>query len=265
MTLFFILVQHLCISLVLTSITWLIFLKVKNMSIIDITWGLGFFILISYDYFVLAPMFINNSYDLSFHFPILIFLVLIWSARLSLFLFITRIRNRHLDARYESIKASWKSKSSVNVLFNYWFQGVLQAILSLAFIPILFSSSTNLPLLPIFICFIGIIGEALADYQLLIFKQQDSSELICQNGLWRFSRHPNYFFDILFWAGIAYYTYLATQNIIVFVSPVLLYVIMRFVTGRISERLSLQKKGDSYKSYQKNTFMIFPKLFNRKH
>ena len=122
MTLFFVLAQHLCISLVLTSITWLMFLKVKNMSIIDITWGLGFFILISYDYFFLAPTFINNSYDLSFHFPILIFLVFIWSTRLSLFLFITRIRNRHLDARYESIKASWKSKSSVNVLFNYWFQ-----------------------------------------------------------------------------------------------------------------------------------------------
>ena len=235
------------------------------MSIIDITWGLGFFVLISYDYFFLAPTFINNSYDLSFHFPILILLLLIWSSRLSLFIFVTRIRNRHLDARYESIKASWRSKSSINVLFNYWFQGILQAILSLAFIPILFSSSTELHVLPIFICLIGIIGEALADYQLLVFKRQGSSELICQNGLWRFSRHPNYFFDILFWSGIAYYTYLCTQNSIVFFSPVLLYVIMRFVTGRISERLSLQKKGDIYKKYQKSTFMIFPRLFNWKN
>ncbi len=233
------------------------------MSIIDITWGIGFFFLILYDYIVLLPHYINAASSVTVHYPILITLIMIWSLRLSFFLFLTRLKHQHRDPRYESIQSRWKTQSSLNVLFNYWFQGFLQACLSISFIPLLFSKSHFFPFLPLLICIFGILGESLADYQLVCFKKDAKPNDICKVGLWKFSRHPNYFFDILFWAGISSYTFLCTKNIFVFACPILLYIIMRFVTGRISEQVSLEKKGNAYKVYQDSTFMIFPKLFHR--
>jgi len=107
----------------------------------------------------------------------------------------------------------------------------------------------------------AILGESIADIQLYQSKKEAKTTLY-QKGLWKFSRHPNYFFDILFWLSLSSYTFLLTKNIISFCSPILLYVIMKFITGKISEKLSLKKHGIDYSAYQKTTPMIIPiKLF----
>lgn len=264
MTILIIFLHHLFISFLLTTLTWCIYLYYRNMSIIDMTWALGFLALIIYDYAYFLPQFTPAQNQVDYIYPTLIFLICLWSLRLSSFIFFTRLKHNHLDHRYEAIKANWKEKSSLKVLFNYWFQGFLQACLSISFIPLLFTNiNTSFLIIPIVISLIGIVGEALSDYQLLMFKKTASTDTICKIGLWRFSRHPNYFFDILFWFGVSLYTFLYSKIILVFASPVLLYSIMRFITGRISENISLTTKGNSYKAYQESTPMIFPIPFLR--
>lgn len=261
MTLLVIFFHHLFLSLLLTTFTWFIYLKNRNMSIIDMTWALGFFCLILYDYLYLLPLSPYSSNQINYVYPVIILLISIWSIRLSSFIFFTRLKFNHRDTRYENIQTNWTKQSSYNVLLNYWFQGFLQASLSIAFIPLLLTHQNQfLPIIPTLLAIIAVVGESLADYQLLAFKKTSQPNAICQAGLWQFSRHPNYFFDIMFWFSISLYTFLCSENIFVFVSPVLLYIIMRFITGRITETVSLKKKGAAYQAYQNSTPMIFPKL-----
>jgi steroid 5-alpha reductase family enzyme len=257
--------HHLCIAFILIFVTWLLYLKTRNMSVIDITWAIGFSCYILYDFFYIVTAIASKHIDaLIIAYSLASITIFIWSLRLALFLYFTRIKKNHLDPRYEQIKSNWKSPSSFKVLYNYCIQGALQVCISCAFIPLAYTTAIlPLHILPLALAFIAIIGEALADFQLLKFKKTAASNAICTSGLWKFSRHPNYFFDILFWFSIALFTYVITKTIFVFLAPVLLYIIMRFLTGRISEKLSLEKKGASFKMYQESTYMIFPKFFSR--
>ena len=106
---------------------------------------------------------------------------------------------------------------------------------------------------------IGYAGTITADAQLHRFRSRpDNRGTVCQVGLWRVSRHPNYFFEILLWTGFACIGLPAPQGWLAFLSPLILLLTMRFITGPISERQSLKSKPQAYGLYQQCTSMIVP-------
>ena len=104
---------------------------------------------------------------------------------------------------------------------------------------------------------LGVLGESLADLQLNGFKAQQKGD-VCNIGLWSYSRHPNYFFDWLTWLGFTLFAIQSNRGYLALLSLLLLYMIFTRVTGPLTERGSVQSRGQKYINYQNQTSMFFP-------
>ena len=107
---------------------------------------------------------------------------------------------------------------------------------------------------------ISILGEAIADRQLAVFKHQHHhTSLVCQQGLWKYSRHPNYFFEMLIWMSF----YLVASGLphgwMTFYVPATMIFLLIKVTGiPPAEASSLRSKGKAYLHYQQTTSVLIP-------
>jgi len=106
---------------------------------------------------------------------------------------------------------------------------------------------------------LSLAGETIADMQLYYFKKSKQKD-VCRLGLWRVSRHPNYFFEWLIWVSLAIFSYGFSHHFLAWVSPVTIFVVMRYMTGPYTEKLSLCKRGSSFKTYQDEVPMFFPSI-----
>lgn len=148
-------------------------------------------------------------------------------------------------------------------------QAVLQAVVSLPFIFIAMDSFdsirvTEYAALALFV--VAITGETIADQQLEEFKKNapKESKEVCKVGLWRYSRHPNYFFEWLIWCAWALMACASPFGLWALSSPAIMLVMLLVFSGvKISEEVSLKSRGDAYRQYQKETSPFvpwFPKL-----
>ncbi len=242
------------VVLILMFIAWFCYLMSGNASVIDLFWPLGFLLL-----FVVYAL-LGGCQSL----PRVIVLIIgaVWGFRLFFYLLFTRVIKGHHDPRYSELSREWKIKKSLGFLANYCFQGLLLLVISTPFL-VMFSSEMHQGWL--FYCgsvlaVLSIINEAVADAQLSSFKAaaSDSQEQVCNIGLWRYSRHPNYFFDWLFWVGVTLISLPGQFGWLSIISPLLLLFIFLGLTINITEQHSLIKKREAYSLYQRTTPKFFP-------
>ena len=107
---------------------------------------------------------------------------------------------------------------------------------------------------------IALIGESLADKQLERFKADKSNAgKVCTEGLWKYSRHTNYFFEWMMWVGLFTYSTASPFGWLAVISPVLMFYFLWHVTGiAATEEQSLRSKGEAYRQYQQTTSAFFP-------
>lgn len=231
-------------------LSFFIYQRIKKEVLADIAWAIGIALQGS-----LYFMFFEHSLEKVW----LLSLLWLWSLRLAGFLYWNRIRLPWQDKRYEKIIENSKYPTAKTIGMNYQIQAFLQWIMGLAWFFVMQNPSIQSYMLVmtsmLFILGLGI--ETLADEQLKKFKKHPVGP-VCQQGLWRYSRHPNYLGEILIWISFA----LNSDSLLAIVSPLGLYLIMRFITGPLTEQASMEHKGKSYLDYQQSTPMIFPyKLF----
>ncbi len=220
---------------------WIIFTFKKNAVIADVAWGLG----------IMGAALYHQALHPSYP---LIFALVLWASRLSGFIFWTRLKPNLQDVRYEHLKKSSPHSSNLHFLINCQFQGFLQGVIA---IPFLFTKANALlTVLGMTIFSMGFLLESIADFQLQAFKKNHQHQ-VCNVGLWQYSRHPNYFGELLIWFGFAL---CFSSNLFAFLSPITLYLIMTRITGPFTEEMSLRSKGKAYRVYQKQTSMIVPNL-----
>lgn len=105
----------------------------------------------------------------------------------------------------------------------------------------------------------GLVGEALADWQLDQFKKNQPSDQVCDQGLWKYSRHPNYFFEWVIWVGYGLMAISAPYGWLGLISPILMLMLLVKVSGiPLAEAQALKTKGDAYRDYQARTSSFFP-------
>lgn len=228
---------------------WVISMHYKNPSIVDLSWPIG--LMVSGLIYIWAQNITQLTYLVS------IFLIA-WALRLAFYLWYTRIRVGTVDKRYEKISADWKLKS-LGFLLNFQLQGLLIYIIAIVFLftgARYYAGLTWLDLLACVMILIGFMGEASADYQLEMCKK--GNKKICNIGLWRYSRHPNYFFDWLTWCGFTLFSIQYPYGLIAIISPLTLYIIFTRVTGPLTEKGSIESRGKAYLDYQRHTNMFFP-------
>ncbi|MEY2864796.1 MAG: DUF1295 domain-containing protein [Candidatus Methylopumilus sp.] len=233
---------------------WLLSLKKNNVTHVDIMWSLFFVLNTLYFYTVFTP---------SLRSTLILFLVLLWGLRLSVYL---TIRNwgKSEDVRYLKIRQNNEPNfryKSAYIIFG--FQSILAWIVgSILFIAIKNDHPlTWLDNLGLLITLCGIIYESIADYQLMQFKNDIKNRgKLLQSGLWKLSRHPNYFGEILVWWGF-FITTLVTGIHFNLIAPLLMtFLILRF-SGVTLLEANLIKKFNGYDDYQKKVNTIIPRFW----
>jgi steroid 5-alpha reductase family enzyme len=235
---------------------WLVSLKKNNVTHVDIMWSL---------FFVLNTLYFFTAFTPSLRTALILFLVLLWGLRLSVYL---AIRNwgKPEDARYLKIRQNNEPNfrfKSIYIIFG--FQSILAWIVG----SILFIATKNdhpltwLDYLGILVTLFGIIYESIADYQLIQFKNDIKNRgKLLQSGLWKLSRHPNYFGEILVWWGF-FITTLVTGIHFNLIAPLLMtFLILRF-SGVTLLEANLNKKFNDYDDYQKKVNTIIPRFWKK--
>jgi steroid 5-alpha reductase family enzyme len=107
---------------------------------------------------------------------------------------------------------------------------------------------------------VAVLGEALADAQLAAFKRAPGSRgQVCRRGLWRYSRHPNYFFEWLIWMSYGLFALAAPWGWLGLIAPAaILYLLLRVTGIPLTEQQTVLSKGAAYVRYQKSTNAFFP-------
>jgi steroid 5-alpha reductase family enzyme len=238
----------LLIALGVAFTAWCIYLIVKNPGIIDVFWPLNIFI-VSTTYLLL-----NDWSTLS---TLSLVLCLLWSSRLSLYLFLTRTAKGLIEKRYEEVVGNWSHKN-IGFLVHYLFQGLLAWIIALPFFFI--SQQSTIHLIDGFIALLILLSLGAETHADLTLNQFQTSKIggICKKGLWQFSRHPNYFFECLIWIGFAMFGLFNLTSVLSLLSPIILFSIMWFFTIPITETKSLKKRGDLFKQYQAEVSCFIP-------
>lgn len=238
------------ISASLMLFMWVLFLLTNNPAIVDLGWVLGITAIGGYAFMQLERP--------SWAHYIFLGLLVLWAVRLGGFLLVTRIIPGHLDGRYAAIKNSFSTHEALNFLINYQVQAFLASLFAFALYAVFHvkSYSISIVIAAAIFCVIGIIGQGIADYQLYSFKQSGALG-ICETGLWRYSRHPNYFFEILIWVGFAMTGLRSVTLLYSFITPVGIWAIMAYITIPLTEQVSLSKRP-VYREYMERTYKLLP-------
>lgn len=192
------------------------------------------------------------------------FPVLIWSARLSLHVFVDRVRGHQgEDGRYAALRAHLGPRAAQRFVWIYLVQAVLAAWFALPSL-LLSAQDADRPSaiqgLGLALFAIGLLLETASDRFLRLHRRDPNARgTACRRGPWRYSRHPNYFGEWLLWCGIGAVAYEAPFGHLALLAPASMFVLIRFVSGvPWSERQSLRSRGDDYRAYQRETNCFFP-------
>lgn len=237
--------------IVFMLIAWLLYLKTKLPSIADVAWPLGLF--------SVATIYLQFTAS-SMKTELILGLLFAWTIRLGGYLLFTRLLRGNIDKRYVALSQKWSMRKNTGFLFHYQLQGSFIFIIAMPFLIMSFTEQMTFHWLDQFalvVVLVGIIGETIADMQLARFKKKPGGT-VCNTGLWHYSRHPNYFFELMVWFGFSLMALTLDYGYFALLSPVTLFLIMRYITGPITETCSLESRGEAYKAYQEKTPMIFP-------
>jgi steroid 5-alpha reductase family enzyme len=184
----------------------------------------------------------------------------LWGVRLAAHLWV-RVRGEPEDGRYRNLRTHWNGSQFKFFLF-FQFQALLILLFSLPFLAVARNPRgfDTWMLIGILIWSVSVIGEAIADRQLARFRaDRTNHERTCRDGLWRYSRHPNYFFEWLHWFAYVCFALGSPLAWLAWAGPVVMYVFLRLISGiPYTETQALRSRGDDYRAYQRSTSMLIP-------
>lgn len=245
-------------ALLLTALfvfTWWLSRRLNNYSLVDVTWSLAF-----------APVALLHSLAGQGWLPRRVaigVLVSSWSLRLGIHLW-RRVASHHPqeDVRYAVLRQRWQKNLASSFLVFFLVQAALVWLLMLPVHLICQQPAEAfhwLETVGLAVWCLGLAGEGIADAQLSRYKRHADRKGICQDGLWRYSRHPNYFFQSLLWWGLFLMALPAPWGWTAVVAPLAMLHFLLNVTGiPLTEKLSVEKRGDAYREYQRTTSAFVP-------
>jgi steroid 5-alpha reductase family enzyme len=230
--------------------------RIDNFGIVDIAW--------SYAFAALAAAYALFGAGWPVRRAMIAAMALAWSLRLGTHLLI-RVAGKHPveDGRYVQLRRDWASGFAPRMAGFFQLQAASVVLLG---IPFLAACSNPEPALGILewagaaLWLVAISGEALSDAQLAMFKRDaGNAGKVCDAGLWRYSRHPNYFFEWLVWVSYFVFGCASPWGWLGILSPAcILYLLLRVTGIPMTEEQSLRSRGEAYRRYQERTSPFVP-------
>jgi steroid 5-alpha reductase family enzyme len=237
-------------------VTWVIHLRTRNAGVVDVAW--------SANLALLAVLYATLGSGLPLRRVLVALMGGIAGTRLALHIF-QRGRGKPEDGRYTTLRHEWGGNIALKFLGFFLFQGALDLFLG---IPFLFAAIHRAPEVSwlewtgLAVWLIAIAGETAADRQLERFKSNPAHRgKTCRIGLWRYSRHPNYFFEWLVWVAYAVFALASPGGWLALACPaVMLYFLLRITGIPATEAQALKSRGEDYREYQRTTSAFVPWL-----
>lgn len=239
-------------TLAIMLVAWLLSLVSRNTGIVDVFWSIAI-AGAGVTWFLQAP-------EASARGMLVVILAGVWAARLALHIW-WRGRGKPEDRRYQVIRARNEPNFALKSL---WLVFGLQAVLAwLVAAPLLGAAGSDVPLgvldwIGVALWTGGFLFEAVADFQMYRFQQRpDSAGAVMDQGLWRYSRHPNYFGEFVLWWGIGLIA-AAGGAWWSLMGPLLLTFFLLKVSGVALTEKDIATRRPAYQDYMRRTSAFFP-------
>jgi steroid 5-alpha reductase family enzyme len=233
-------------------VTWVASLRLRDVSIVDVAWGIGF-VLVAFFCFALGDGAAERV-------ALVTAMTVVWGVRLAFYIGRRKLRHPGEDARYTEIRDRYGDRFPlVSLYWVFLLQGALVLLVSL---PIHAAAGSFDPLGPldyagVAVYAVGLFFEAVGDAQLGRFKADPSNRgKVMDRGLWRYTRHPNYFGELLIWWGL-YLIALSGGGWWTIVSPLVMSVLLLRVSGKDRLERSLSERP-GYREYVERTSGFVP-------
>jgi steroid 5-alpha reductase family enzyme len=235
---------------------WGLSLVLRNAGIVDVAWSASFVPVVA-GYVWLADGWLPRAL-------VMLAIVTLWSLRLASHLWVrVAAEHPHEDSRYAALRAAWGPSANARMLAFFEVQAVAALVLT---VPFAIAATNATPAFSwiewvgMAVWAVGFTGEAIADRQLARFRGIPANKgRVCQEGLWRYSRHPNYFFEWLIWVAYALFALASPWGAVALLCPALMLYLLFRVTGiPATEAQAIRSKGDDYRRYQATTSVFVP-------
>lgn len=227
----------------------------RDAGVVDVGWaaGLG----------ILAILYMTGATGYGARRFLLAGLAGVWAFRLAIFLLRNRILGKPEDGRYRTLREQWGAHAERNFFFFFQFQALLALAFSLPFFVVAYNPVIALrgwEAAAVIVWIVAVAGEGTADAQLAAWRAQPENRgKTCRAGLWRWSRHPNYFFEWLHWWTYVLLGIGSPWWPVTFLGPALMLFLLFRVTGiPHTEAQALASRGRDYREYQATTSVFFP-------
>lgn len=226
----------------------------KDAGIVDVGWAAGMGLLAVF-YAVTASGDLNRR-------VILAVLAGFWSFRLASHL-LRRYFSQKEDGRYRMLREKWGKRAQVYFFFFFQVQAVWAVMFAVPFLVVAYNPAPGLTvfdILGILVWIVAVGGESIADRQLAGFRANSANRgKTCRVGLWKYSRHPNYFFEFTHWFAYIFLGAGSPWFYVTFLGPAIMLLFLYKVTGiPYTEKQALLSRGDDYRKYQRTTSAFIP-------
>ncbi|MDN5941853.1 MAG: DUF1295 domain-containing protein, partial [Nitrospira sp.] len=191
---FLVLTAYVAMAVVMAGL-WILQLRMRNASIVDVGWCMGLIAVVLW--------YATQSTGETERKMVVVTLAVLYAGRLGLYILFNRVIGKREDARYRRLREQWGPSESVKMFGYLQLQALALAAFSLPFLVLIQNPRPSFALIEfvgLLIWILAVSGEAMADRQLAQFRSKSwNRDKVCRDGLWRYSRHPNYFFEWVHW------------------------------------------------------------------
>lgn len=242
------------VALLVMGITFLLAVRSRDIGWVDVGWTVGMGII--------ALLHAGFSEGVLWRRALVAALAAAWSFRLAGYI-LARIQHAEEDARYRTLRERWGPRTNRYAFVLFMAESLLITLFSVPFLLAMHNPNpalTGWDVAAVLIWVIAVAGESIADRQLQHFRSQTTNRArTCREGLWRYSRHPNYFFEWIHWFAYAVLAIGAPYGSWAWLGPILMLLFLFKVTGiPFTEKQALARRGDDYRRYQQTTSIFIP-------
>ena len=258
----FLLSGWLCAA-ILMVLAWVIQRRIQNAAVVDVAWCAGFVL-------VCAGLALATTGD-PIRRVVVAIMVGVWGLRLSGYVLFNRVIGRSEDPRYARLRRQWGKRAPVYLFLLFQAEALAFPVFVLPVIVLMENSQPRVSpweWVGLLVWAVAMAGEWTADRQLAAFRARPENKgRTFREGLWRYSRHPNYFFESLHWWAYVLMGIGVPYGWLTLLAPVAMTVSLLKISGiPLAESQAVVDRGDEYRDYQRTTSPFipwFPKENNR--